>query len=134
MDSAAPSNAPPAVARTPRTVDRKMGMSGYVISVANWQDYPDWLFEPEPDLDACGSNASASRSWVDIRDASTDAPLNTFCSLSTPQDLLGIWFAVRRGEPVPANVYVSIWDRYSGVVASSEATPPAPPLVSPPPS
>lgn len=106
----------------------------YVISVANWQDYPDWLFEPEPDLDACGSNASASRSWVDIRDASTDAPLNTFCSLSTPQDLLGIWFAVRRGEPVPANVYVSIWDRYSGVVASSEATPPAPPLVSPPPS
>jgi hypothetical protein len=106
----------------------------YVLSVVNWQEYPDWLFESEPDLASCGANASASRTWVDIRDAATDEPLNAFCSLSMPQDLLRIWFAVRRGEPVPASVYVSVSDRFSGSVASSERIAPAPPPASPRPS
>jgi hypothetical protein len=97
----------------------------YRLSVDNWSDFPDWLFEAEPDLDPCGSNTSASRTWVDILDGTTSAPLNGFCALSASQDLTALWFARLGGEAAPARVYVSILDRYSGQSAASELVDPS---------
>lgn len=97
----------------------------YRLAVANWSDFPDWLFEPEPDLEPCGSNTNASRTWVDILDGMTSDPLNAFCALSAPQDLSGLWFARRGGEAAPTRVYVSILDRISGQSAESELVDPS---------
>lgn len=40
----------------------------YRYSVDNLSVYPDELFAASPTLPPCGSNASSSRTWVDIYD------------------------------------------------------------------
>jgi hypothetical protein len=86
------------------------------LTVTNRSDYPDQLFAPSPSLPPCGLNASASRTWVSIHDASTDAVLNTFCALSSSADLDNIWFFVPTGGNVPPTVYVKLTDRLTGRV------------------
>ncbi len=83
----------------------------YRFSIANWDAFPDELFEPAPDLPPCGLNTNASRTWVDIYDASNNVRLYGFCGLSSPQDLNSIWFAVEQGVSPPATVYISLIDR-----------------------
>ena len=92
----------------------------YVLDVANWSDYPSELFAPAPDLEPCGLNTSASRTWVDIIDADLGERMYGFCALGEPQDLVGLWFAVPKGTPPPAELYVVLYDRLTGRDAVSD--------------
>lgn len=107
----------------------------YDLTVSNWADYPPELFAAAPDLEPCGLNDDASRTWVDIVDAAMDEQIYGFCGLRDPQDLTGIWFAVPRGTAPPARVYATLWDRlYDRYAASNSVSPPwPPPLPSPAP-
>jgi hypothetical protein len=83
----------------------------YRLTVENRDEYAESLFAKAPHLPACGANASASRTWVEIRDAADDSYIYGFCALGSPGDLDGIWFAVPAGEAPPAQVYVVLRDR-----------------------
>jgi hypothetical protein len=85
----------------------------YNITVTNRSAFPDGLFVPAPALPPCGRNANASRTWVDIYDGQ-GARLYGFCALRSAQDLDGLWFAVKRNQPPPPQVYIVLADRQTG--------------------
>ena len=106
----------------------------YALAVTNWADYPEELFAAEPDLEPCGFNTSASRTWVDIIDTGTEDRIYGFCGLTDPEDLTGIWFAVARGTQPPSGVAVTLWDRlYERYTESNTVRLPAMPPPSPTP-
>ncbi len=82
----------------------------YRYDVLNKDTYPDSLFAAAPALPACGLNPSASRTWVDIFDA-TGKRLYGFCALGKAQDLGQIWFALEEGVIPPSWVYIELNDR-----------------------
>ncbi len=82
----------------------------YEMDVTNFAVYPDVLFAPAPDLPPCGLNPNASRTWVDIF-AADGTRIYGFCALGTAANLNNIWFAMPKGTPPPANVYIELYDR-----------------------
>ena len=82
----------------------------YQFDVLNKDQYPAELFAAAPGLPPCGSNASASRSWVDFYD-SLGKRLYGFCALGNPASLGSIWFAMEEGTIPPSYVYIEINDR-----------------------
>jgi hypothetical protein len=98
----------------------------YDLSVTNWSSYPDWLFEPSPDLPPCGLNENASRTWVHIYNGD-DERLYGFCALDSSDDLQSLWFALPLGTTPPAVVYIEMHDRALDVTyRSNEVAIPAP--------
>lgn len=91
----------------------------YNLRVINYTAYPNNLFAPAPALPACGNNTNASRTWVDIYDRSNGKRLYGFCALGAPQDLTSLWFAVKRGVPPPAYVYIVMTDRRTKITYKS---------------
>jgi hypothetical protein len=81
------------------------------LKVANFAAYPNSMFAAAPTLPACGSNASASRTWIDIIDSSNGQRLYGFCALGQSQDLTQLWFAVKKGEDPPNCVHIVMTDR-----------------------
>jgi hypothetical protein len=91
----------------------------YRLTITNWAAYSPELFAAAPDLPPCGLNTNASRTWVSIHRASDSSYIYGFCGLSTPSDLTQIWFAVPRGNAPPLGVYVTLTDRRTGQVVTS---------------
>lgn len=81
----------------------------YWLSVVNWPEFPDALFEAAPDLPACVLNTNASRTWVRIYDQD-DNYIYGFCALPSSDWLTSIWYALPRGTP-PECVYITLTDR-----------------------
>ena len=105
--------------------DRVIGGSEYTryeLLVTNWNLYPAELFEAAPDLQPCGTNTEASRTWVDIRDQD-GGRIYGFCALSSPEELRDLWFAVERGGVHPESVYVTLADRRCDAVYVSNVVP-----------
>ncbi len=83
----------------------------YNLAIENWNAFPNELFKSAPDLPPCGLNKNASRTWVDIYNASNDNYIYGFCALSASVSLTHIWFGVKQGLNPPNGVYVVIDDR-----------------------
>ena len=79
--------------------------------VFNKDAYPDAMFAASPTLPPCGTNANASRTWVDFFDARTNRRLYGFCALGTAGNLGSIWFATEEGTIPPSWVYIELTDR-----------------------
>ena len=94
----------------------------YLLTVTNWADYPDELFELSPDLPACGLNTNSSRSWVDIFTAD-NSRIYGFCALGVSTNLQNIWFAVPRGDCPPEQIYIEIYDRRCDINYTSNLVP-----------
>jgi VWFA-related protein len=88
------------------------------LGVTNWADFPDTLFWPAPDLEPCGDNTEASRSWIDIYD-NEDNRINGFCALGHAADLDNIWFGIPLSGTPPDSVYITITDRRCDIVYTS---------------
>ena len=84
----------------------------YWLSVSNRFDYPDEIFEPAPDLPACGKNKNSSRSWVDIF-AEKGSRIYGFCALKASEELNKMSFQMPKGK-TPKAVYIVITDRKTG--------------------
>jgi len=82
----------------------------YLLSVVNWLEFPDELFEAAPDLLPCGLNTNASRTWVDIYQED-DTYIYGFCALDEAEDLTDIWFGLPKGTTPPECVYITLTDR-----------------------
>ena len=92
----------------------------YELSVTNWDDYPSELFAPAPDLEPCGTNTNASRTWVDIIDVERYERVYGFCGLGQPEDLTGIWFGVPSEALPPTQISVILTDRLTSAAVESE--------------
>lgn len=93
------------------------GFVEFQFDVPNYTQFPAALFEPAPNLPACGLNTSASRSWVDIYDGN-GTYLHGFCSFAAPSDLNTLWLATPTDQR-PTEVYITITDRRCNVVYTS---------------
>ena len=83
------------------------------LTVSNWQLFSPSLFEPAPTQPPCGAgaaDASISRTSVEIFDAASRKPLESFCRLKRPAELQDIVFTVTPAEK-PKFVYVMVTDR-----------------------
>lgn len=83
----------------------------YTLRVKNYDLFPDALFQPAPNLPACGANQSASRTWVDIIDSGNGQRIYGFCSLDSSAGLENLWFAVKKGAEPPSWVHIVMTDR-----------------------
>jgi hypothetical protein len=83
----------------------------YNLKVVNWSAYPQYLFTAAPQLPPCGNNHNASRTWVDIYDATSGTKIYGFCGFGSANELRQLWFAVAAGGNPPASVYVELKDR-----------------------
>ncbi|MGE5757896.1 MAG: cadherin repeat domain-containing protein, partial [Sideroxydans sp.] len=92
----------------------------YHFTVSNWNAYPAAMFAARPDLPPCGLNTSASRTWVDFYRTADNSRIYGFCALGAPADLNGIWIGmVPAGTPPPTSVYITLTDRGTGIVYTS---------------
>ena len=87
----------------------------YNLTVVNRAMYPAALFAPAPQLPPCGLNKNSSRTWVDIMNRKGPTRLYGFCSLHSPADLAGLWFAVPQGQPHAQYVYIVMTDRLTNM-------------------
>ncbi len=96
----------------------------YKLAITNWRLLPEYLFETAPDLEPCGQNPNAARSWVSIYDATTDTRLYRFCGLPSTEVLGGsLWFGLPIDDPAPGAVHVRIDDRRNGLFYCSNDVP-----------
>jgi hypothetical protein len=72
--------------------DHKDSAGRVYIPVQNWAAYASTLFTAAPDLPPCGLNKSASRTWIDIYNADTNARIYGFCAFGVNTNLKDIWF------------------------------------------
>ena len=96
------------------------------LDVTNWQSYHPSLFAQAPQLPACGRNAKASRTWVDIYNAVNGHRIYGYCAIGKPEGLRDISFAVKSGEQAPSHIYVRLTDRQTRrtVTSSTVRIPP----------
>ena len=95
------------------------GNNLYELAVTNYASFPDYLFAPAPDLEACGANTNSSRTWVDIFSGDDDTRLFGFCTFGEAVHLNSAWFVVQPGETVPQTVYMTLTDRKCGITYTS---------------
>ena len=85
------------------------------FKVNNWCYYKKDLFRPSPELEPCGLNTTASRTWVDIYNGVTNDYRHGFCGLASRDDLKsGLWFYPYNGTPVIDSsgvIYITFMDR-----------------------
>lgn len=82
----------------------------YNFEVTNKEEFPADMFAAAPELPPCGTNAKASRTWVDVYDQNGKR-LTGFCGLTKPGDLSRLWFALDPDEVPPSWVYIELTDR-----------------------
>jgi hypothetical protein len=91
------------------TTDGK-AFTRYKYEIFNRAAYPRELFAAAPDLPPCGTNTNSARTWIDVFDQ-RGKRLNGFCSLASPDALIGIWFAAEADVIPPSWIYIEINDR-----------------------
>lgn len=91
--------------------EKLTGPKRHKLAVTNHAAYPNAMFAPAPNLPPCGQNTNASRTWVNIYDATTKSYIHGFCALRSSGELVNLWFDVRHGEARPSQVYVVMDDR-----------------------
>jgi tetratricopeptide (TPR) repeat protein len=100
----------------------------YKLSVANRASFASELFSPAPDLPACGGNANASRTWINVHDGDgSSVRLYGFCALKSADELAKLWFALPKERKAPGSVYIAVTDRRANVTITSNSVrlPPA---------
>jgi hypothetical protein len=104
----------------------EVGGNRYELDVTNYASFPDALFAPAPDLEACGLNTSSSRTWVDIYGTDGINPANDtrifgFCAFGQASDLNLAWFKIPTGSTPPEKAYITLTDRKCNLVYKSNA-------------
>ena len=104
----------------------------YYYELVNRDAFPAVFWTPAPSLPPCGANTNASRAWLDIYDAS-GARLNRYCAEKSTAQFAHFAFTLEQGKAPPPTVYVTITDRFTGRVLTSNTaatgTAPPPPII-----
>ena len=89
----------------------------YNLSVSNRDAYPDSMFAAAPNLPPCGLNTNSSRTWVDI--FANGSRVYGFCALESSAGLQNLWFAWPGNQPPPTGVSITLTDRLTNSVYTS---------------
>ena len=82
----------------------------YHLTITNRGDFPEYLFEPAPDLPPCGLNKNSSRTWLEIY-SENGRRIYGYCAIRSAAELERFSFGVANGQPTPGKVYVTLIDR-----------------------
>lgn len=88
------------------------------FEITNYGNYPNSLFVGRPDLPPCGSNASASRTWLEILDKNNNY-IYGFCSIGASIDLRNLWFYRNKNQAPVEAFKIRIRDRSTGIQSES---------------
>ncbi len=108
----------PQVTVESRTWDN--GFDHVELDVPNYSSFPDALFAPAPNLEACGLNTSSPRSWVNILRADDRSYVFGFCSFGQASDLNLLWYSWPLDQSPPAAIIVQIEDRQCNLTYESD--------------
>lgn len=92
-------------------VNNGVAVRGYEFEVVNREEFDNELFIPSPALPPCGSNANASRTWVNIFNEK-GARLYGWCVINSNADLASLRFLVEAARPQPKKIYIELLDRF----------------------
>ncbi|HEY3488034.1 MAG TPA: cadherin repeat domain-containing protein, partial [Gammaproteobacteria bacterium] len=91
----------------------------YRFEVTNRSDFPDALFAAATALPPCGLNTSSSRTWLYIYNGVTNNYIYGFCALGVSATMGQVWFAVPVGGTPPPSIYITLTDRQTSTVYTS---------------
>ncbi len=91
----------------------------YKFEIVNRYAFPDDMFAAAPDLEPCGKNTNASRTWINIYDGS-GRRIYGFCAIKTNTELSLISFNLPPDETPPEKVYIDLVDRHTRTVYASK--------------
>lgn len=91
----------------------------YKFEVVNRDSFPDEIFAAAPELEPCGRNANASRTWINIYDG-RGRRIYGFCALRSNAELSLISFNLPPDEVPPEKVYIDMVDRQTRTVYASK--------------
>jgi hypothetical protein len=120
--TAEPKQLPKPILRFLGTEDYNVGPNAftrYKLSVTNWKAFADELFQPSPDLPPAGLNKQAARTFVHIYSADGEC-LYGFVALQEATNLQKLWFATPAGVPPHSTVFITMIDRRTGRVSTSD--------------
>jgi len=101
-----------------KNFDPEATLVTYNLTVTNRANIPDALFSQY--TGGCAPDqATSSRTWVDIYDGASHQRLYGFCQLSSAADLDQIWVAVGATLAQPASLYITLTDRATNTVYTS---------------
>lgn len=86
-------------------------VNSYTITIANWQELPEDMFIPSPELTACGFNKSASRTYIDIYGSDGAYYFSGCGSRSYSSFPSEFQFAVNSSVTLNDYVYIEFYDR-----------------------
>jgi thiol-disulfide isomerase/thioredoxin len=106
-----------------------MKITRFYLSLKNWADYPEVLFEPLPDSPPCSFNTTPTRIQIIVW-SEDQRPLTTYCNVPDSGLLRRLQvMAKAQGESSPTRVYVTVEDRRAQRTVRSDVValvPPAP--------
>lgn len=98
----------------------------YTFKVNNATSYHEELFNASPSLPACGTNTSASRTWLTFYDANTGVAKTGYCAITSTAGLNNITITRLLSDTSLTKVYIGMQDRllnlwyYSNIITLSE--------------
>lgn len=92
-------------------VNNGVAVRGYEFEVVNREEFDNELFIPSPALPPCGSNANASRTWVNVFNEK-GTRLYGVCVINSNAELASLRFLVEAARPQPQKIYIELLDRF----------------------
>ncbi|HWQ03173.1 MAG TPA: redoxin domain-containing protein [Candidatus Nitrosotenuis sp.] len=80
------------------------------VSIKNWKEFPENLFEPAPDLPPCGSNPNGARTWVAVRTEEGRQILG-LCAMRNVNSLVSISFSLPPNVEPGSKILITMYDR-----------------------
>lgn len=99
----------------------------FYLSLKNWADFSEVLFEPMPDSPPCSFNTTPTRIQIIVW-SEDQRPLTTYCNVPDSGLLRRLQVMARtQGESSPTRVYVTVEDRRAQRTVRSDVVPLVPP-------
>lgn len=95
-------------------LETPLAKEAVTFGISNWKSYSDDFFAASPELPACETNKSASRTYVSIYDFDTDQYLYNWCGLIKAENIETKTFYNYAKQKLPRCIYVTLEDRKTG--------------------
>ena len=105
--------------RVSEQVNNGVAVRTYEVEVANRDKFDNDLFVPSPALPACGQNANASRTWLNIYDGD-GIRLQGWCAINASGELAALKFNIPSADPQPRSLFIEFIDRFNRRIRRSK--------------
>jgi len=99
-------------------VNNGVAVKVYEIEVVNRTEMSDEFFISAPALPPCGTNADASRTWINLYDEKS-VRIYGWCTIKTSGELASLRFMMRAADSQPKKLFIDLVDRAEGIILRS---------------